>query len=202
VSEEARFVAEVRRWTGPFLRLSAAQGSLLYKHFELLRRWNKVLNLTRVDTIAEAAKRHYAESLWLAAQLSETVASVADIGAGAGFPGVPVAVVRPSCRVVLVESHQRKAAFLREAVSELPNVQVEPRRAETLAGPFDCVVSRAVRPLDVMEIARRLSARAALLVGLADAQALAMLPGMAGSQVQPLPWGKESAVFLAPTSST
>jgi 16S rRNA (guanine527-N7)-methyltransferase len=72
--------------------------------------------------------RRYAESLLLAAHFSEFVGpdsvTVADVGSGAGFPGVPVAVYRPDWRVSLIESHKQKSVFLAEAARQLPNVSV------------------------------------------------------------------------------
>ena len=95
--------------------LSPAQVSALDAHYQLLLRWNRTLNLTRVESLEEAVERHYCESVFLASHLPAGPLRVADIGSGAGFPGFPVAVARPDCQVTLIESHQRKAVFLREA---------------------------------------------------------------------------------------
>ena len=103
------------------------------------------MNLTTViRTLEEAIERHYCESLFLAAQLAgRRSCGVADVGSGAGFPGFPVAVLRPDCSVTLIESHQRKAVFLREASRGLPNVRVLANRAEDVTRQFDRVISRA-----------------------------------------------------------
>src|SRR5581483_9324513 len=93
-------------------------------------RWNKTLNLTRVESLEQAVERHYAESLFLAAHLPVGALRIVDVGSGPGFPGFPVAVVRGDCAVTLVESHQRKAVFLREASRPLENVEVVAKRAE------------------------------------------------------------------------
>ena len=135
----------------------------LKEHFALLAKWNKVLNLTRVDTWEEAVERHYGESLFLASHLRP--GTVAAIGSGAGFPGFVIAVARPDCSVTLIESHQRKAVFLREASRKLPNVRVIAKRAEEVKERFDWIVSRAVSYQDLAPHIGRLSNRAALLTG-------------------------------------
>jgi 16S rRNA (guanine527-N7)-methyltransferase len=86
----------------PWFELSPAQWTALEMHFQLLQRWNKVLNLTRIERPEEAALRHYAESLFLAGHLPQGSLRIVDVGSGPGFPGLPVAVVRPECSVTLV----------------------------------------------------------------------------------------------------
>ena len=150
--------------------LSAEQVSLLESHFRLLQRWNRVLNLTAITDEDEAAERHYCESLFLAGVLPSGPHRIVDIGAGAGFPGLPVAVLRPDCSVTLVESHQRKAVFLREASRDLPNVRVIAQRAEAVVRQpgneaFDWAISRAVSYSDLTGVLSRLAGKAALLTG-------------------------------------
>lgn len=141
-------------------------------HFQLLLRWNEKLNLTRITDLPEAVTRHYAESAFLTAHLSgEAGLRIADIGSGGGFPGVPLAILRPDVRVDLVESRSRKAAFLREATAKLANCRVLAQRAKDLVGPYDWVVSRAVAPADVLVL--RISPCVALLVGPEAAENLA-----------------------------
>ncbi len=126
-------------------------------------RWNKKLNLTRITDPKQAWERHYLESIRLAHQLPPGPLKIADVGSGAGFPGIPIAVVRPECQVTLIESRQRKAVFLREATRDLPNVRVLPMRAEDVKESFDWVVSRAVRPEDVLKL--KLASNFALMTG-------------------------------------
>jgi 16S rRNA (guanine527-N7)-methyltransferase len=111
-----------------------------------------------------------------------------DIGSGAGFPGVPVAVVRPDCDVTLVESHQRKAVFLREATRELANVHVIPRRVESVEERFDRAISRAVSYEDLSKALKSLAPAADLLTGAEEP------PTEMGFRWEPpirLPWGKQ-----------
>jgi 16S rRNA (guanine(527)-N(7))-methyltransferase RsmG len=144
--------------------LSPTQISALQDHYDLLCRWNKVLNLTTINGLEEAVDRHYCESLFLADRLPE-LGSFVDVGSGAGFPGFVVAIARPNCSVTLVESHQRKAVFLREASRETPNIKVVAARAETVKGTFDWLVSRAVSYQDLSAVVPRLAPRLALLSG-------------------------------------
>lgn len=144
-------------------RVTDGQAAALETHYKLLLRWNKVLNLTRVEALEEAVERHYCESLFLSERL--TAGSVVDIGSGAGFPGFVVAVARPDCTVTLIESHQRKAVFLREASRALGNVRVLARRAEEVRERFDWAISRAVAYNDLGRSATRLGKRFALLSG-------------------------------------
>lgn len=117
----------------PYGTLSNEQLALLESHYRLLLRWNQKLNLTRIEHLEEAIHLHYCESLFLATLLPAGPLRIADIGSGAGFPGIPVAVFRPECSVTLIESHQRKAVFLREASRGLQNVAVIAARAEDLS---------------------------------------------------------------------
>jgi 16S rRNA (guanine(527)-N(7))-methyltransferase RsmG len=144
--------------------VSLEQAAALEAHYELLCRWNRTLNLTRVEKIEEAVERHYCESLFLAERLPER-ASVVDIGSGAGFPGFVVAVARPQCAVTLVESHQRKAVFLREASRKLENLRVKAVRAEAVAETFDWMVSRAVSYEDLSPVLPQTAPHLALLTG-------------------------------------
>jgi 16S rRNA (guanine527-N7)-methyltransferase len=145
--------------------LSPEQLFTLESHYKLLSRWNQVLNLTTIKSLAEAVERHYCESLFLAAHLRSGSMEVADIGSGAGFPGIPVAVLRPDCSVTLIESHRRKAVFLREATRKFPNVRVLGVRAQEVNEAFDCAVSRGVSYEDLVPVLTKLARTADLLTG-------------------------------------
>lgn len=167
--------------------LTEQQAAALEAHYELLCRWNKVLNLTAIDRLEEAVDRHYCESLFLAAHIPDQAGlRVADIGSGPGFPGFPLAVVRPRCSVTLIESHQRKAVFLREASRALGNVRVLSRRAGDVKETFDWVISRAVSYADLGKAVRNLGGRLALLTG---------------AEEPPSAWGLEWDVVPVPGGS-
>jgi 16S rRNA (guanine(527)-N(7))-methyltransferase RsmG len=157
----------------------------LESHYSLMLHWNRTLNLTTVTDVEGAAVRHYCESLYLARVL--TPGRVVDVGSGAGFPGLVAAMVRSECQFDLVESHQRKAVFLREVSREQANVRVLAKRAEVVSKDYDWTVSRAVRPADVVKL--NLSLRVALLVGKEDSSELTSF------KFEQLPWGDNR--FLA-----
>jgi 16S rRNA (guanine(527)-N(7))-methyltransferase RsmG len=163
----------------PIGSLTEYQLDLLEQHYRLLCEWNKRINLTRIRGIREAVQFHYCESLFLAQWLPKDKLRIVDVGSGAGFPGIPVAVLRPDCTVDLIESHQRKAAFLREASRQLPNVNVVSRRAEECTGGYDWMISRAVRVEDLLKL--KLAPNRALLMGADDAE---------GLEVLKVPWGE------------
>ena len=173
--------------------LSAEQIGQLGQYYELLTRWNKVLNLTSVRTIEEAVERHYCESVFAACHLPEVAVSIADVGSGAGFPGLPIAIVRPQCSVALIESHQRKAVFLREAARDLGNVRVIAKRAEEVTERFDWVVSRAVRYSDIAGVLKKLGRNAELLTGEVRRSELA---GFDWQEPIPLPWGERRYLWI------
>ena len=149
--------------------------------------WNKIINLTRIERLEEVVDRHYAESLFVGANLPPGSLTIADLGSGAGFPGLPIAILRPECSVTLIESHQRKAVFLKEASRGLPNLSVLSKRAEDVGGSFDWVVSRAVSPGAVLKIARRLAPDLALLCNSTSLEA---------DRVIPLPWAEPRNLLM------
>lgn len=176
--------------------MSVEQVETLYAHHCLFGRWNRVLNLSSIRDFHSVVVRHYCESLFLGANLPGEPVSVVDVGSGAGFPGIPVAVLRPDCRVCLVESHQRKAVFLREATRSLPNVQVVARRAEEVEHRFDWLTSRAVSWRDLSTFARRTALHVALLMAAVDAHSLLKEKGLLWDEPIPLPWAKQKVLLL------
>jgi 16S rRNA G527 N7-methylase RsmG len=137
-------LAPFTRWLPP---LNEQQLSAIDAHLQLLQVWNPKINLTAIRDESEAVRRHVAESLFLAAQLPEGTVTICDLGSGGGFPGIPVGIARPDCRVTLVESDIRKGVFLREASRALPNMKVVTSRFETFSprdDGFDWLISRAV----------------------------------------------------------
>lgn len=187
------FAALLKKKTAGILTLEDAQVRALYQHYELMVQWNRRLNLTRVVELEEAVDRHYGESLVLAARVPEWVRSVVDIGSGAGFPGFPVAVARPDLKVSLVESDQRKAAFLREARDWARNVEVLAVRGEGLQREFDAVISRAVKPQEVLKVACKVGKWVGLLISEEDSGRL----GWAESTVANLPFGRGGVLWTA-----
>lgn len=114
---------------------------------EILR-WNRVHNLTAITDPETMIRRHVIESLALRPLLQGR--RIADVGSGAGVPGIPLAIVEPDSHFTLIESRGKRAAFLRhvQGLLGLDNVVVEHCRVETMAGasPFDTLLARAVAP--------------------------------------------------------
>lgn len=170
----------------PYGRLSPEQLTHLADHYSLLCRWNQRMNLTRIGSLEEAIRLHYCESLFLATCLPEGPLDVADVGSGAGFPGIPMAVLRPELTMTLIESHHRKSVFLAEACRTLANVKVLAQRAEGVANRFDWIVSRAVAPDEILHL--KLAPRATILMSDTEVRDTA--------QVKRIPWGKNRVAAL------
>ncbi len=121
------------------------------QHLRLIASANEHMNLTRITSPSEAAIKHIYDSIapWTHFQGAERVL---DAGTGAGFPGIPLAIVLPEIRFTLAESIQKKARFVDSVVEslELPNVQVTSCRAEEMAANqrVEAITARAVAPLD------------------------------------------------------
>jgi 16S rRNA (guanine527-N7)-methyltransferase len=115
-------------------------------YLDLLLKWNARTNLTAIRDPKEIVSRHFGESLFTAAHLP-VAQTLLDFGSGAGFPGVPIALLRPELHVTLAESQNKKAAFLREAVRTLHlSTEIWPDRVEAMPQTqrFDIVAMRAV----------------------------------------------------------
>jgi len=130
----------------PLALPEGAQEKLL-AYLDLLAHWNRAYNLTAVRDRREMIPRHLLDSL--AALPFVHGETLADIGSGAGLPGIPLAIARLDLAVTLIESNGKKARFLREAVRSLPlpKVTVEQARAQDATGTFDTVIARAFASL-------------------------------------------------------
>jgi 16S rRNA (guanine527-N7)-methyltransferase len=126
----------------------------LMAYISLLVKWNASYNLTAVREPEAMVSHHLLDSLAVLPHLPLDGAAdvrIADVGSGAGLPGIPLALARPQWQVALVEASQKKTAFLRQAKIELglENVEVHEMRIESLlpARPFSLVISRAFSDL-------------------------------------------------------
>ena len=117
---------------------------------ETLQTGAKKINLTAVSDAAGIAVLHFLDSLTVLERIADTDKNILDLGSGAGFPGLPLAIARPALRLTLLEARAKRAAFLREAADtlKLENVSVINARAEDAAASFaecfDAVLTRAV----------------------------------------------------------
>jgi 16S rRNA (guanine(527)-N(7))-methyltransferase RsmG len=171
----------------PYGTLSAQQLDLATRHYQLLQQWNARMNLTRIESLEDVVRLHYCESLFLGAWLPKKPATVVDIGSGPGFPGIPVAILRPDLNVTLLESNSRKCVFLRESSRDLPNLRVINARADGFKERYDWAISRAVAIPEV--VGSRLAPNLALLISKSD--------GPSGWEVVDLPWGSSRVIGVS-----
>jgi len=131
------------------IELTSAQRDALIAHLDLVDEWNAKFNLTAIRDREQQVTKHVLDSLTVRPWLRGP--TVADVGSGAGFPGIPLAIVEPERRFALLESTGKKCRFL-EAVRDtlgLANVEVIQARAESYKPEvrYETVVARAVGPL-------------------------------------------------------
>jgi 16S rRNA (guanine527-N7)-methyltransferase len=192
----------------PFLEgsaLSTAQLERLSAYLDLLVKWNSKINLTAVRNSDEIVTRHFGESLFAARQLfPEPIAeSVIDVGSGAGFPGIPMKIWNESAVLLLIESSQKKAVFLREVVRMLglDRVSIETARAEKAAVRAELVTLRAVERFDqILKTAHGLlktSGRLALLIGESQLKAAnSALPDLDWQSPVPIPLSQNRTLLV------
>jgi len=154
----------------------------LLDYLALVEKWNRVFNLTAVRDPKDMLYRHLLDSLAIVPYVSARLAL--DVGSGAGFPGIPLAMVRPQTQVTLLDSSQKKTAFLQQTAIELglTNITVVCKRVESWwpERRFDLVISRAFSGLsEFAEAAGRLCAVNGILAamkGVYPHEELAQLP--------------------------
>ena len=176
-------LTELHRGLGE-LGVSLPEGAAarLMSYLDLIAKWNRVYNLTAIRETDKALTHHLFDCLAVLPHLLG--GRVADVGSGAGLPGIPIALARPEWNVTLVESNQKKSTFLVQAVADLriDNASVAAERVETVdrAGGFDVVISRAFSDLPSFAgVAGHLLAPGGALVamkGLYPDEELALLP--------------------------
>ena len=193
-------------------RLTTSDLDHISMYIDILNRWNARMNLTAIRGEEEIVTRHFGESLFAAkhlfprtAEAAGAPARLADLGSGAGFPGIPIKLWAPDLHVTLIESNQKKATFLREVARALTltNIDVLNSRAESLDGQtFDTVTLRAVeRFASVLPTAASLlslGGRLALLIGSAQLpQAEAALPDLSWSEEITIPKSQNRVLAIA-----
>lgn len=141
------------------ITLSEPQITSLLAYIQLIGKWNKAYNLTAVREPLQMVELHLLDSLAILPHLTGT--RIADIGTGAGIPGIPLAICRPDCQFTLVDSNSKKTRFVQQAVLELKlsNVEVIHARVEEIkpAIPFDAVLTRAFASLpDIINLTSHL----------------------------------------------
>ena len=166
------------------LQLELPVGTIerLLDYLDLLDRWNATYNLSAVRDRSAMVTRHLLDSLSVATFVRGR--TLADLGTGAGLPGIPLAILAPERAVTLVDSNGKKTRFLRAAVRELglANVSVVEARVERAPGSYDCITARAFTSL-----AEMLTLGGHLLA--ADGLWLAMKGRDPGDEIAALPAG-------------
>lgn len=158
-------------------KLNEDQLTSVSTYMDILLKWNARMNLTAVRDPEQIVQRHFGESFFAARNLvlTNSTITVADIGSGAGFPGIPMKIYAPGLRSTLIESHGKKATFLREVCRALKfaNINVFSGRAEDWKQTAEVVTLRAVEKFgEVLPVAASLVAphgRLALLIGASQA---------------------------------
>jgi 16S rRNA (guanine527-N7)-methyltransferase len=147
-------------------------------YLDLLLKWNAKISLTAVRNPEEIVRRHFGESLFAGEHLKlESASSLADLGSGAGFPGLPIKILAPQLHVTLIESQQKKATFLREVIRtlEMKNAFAHAGRGEDLELRAQIVTMRAVERFEAaLPTAASLvepAGKLALLIGAAQSSA-------------------------------
>ena len=175
-----------------------------------LARWNRTYNLTAISTPAEMLTHHLLDSLAIQSDLQGT--RIADVGTGAGFPGLPLALCNPARHFTLIDSNGKKIRFVSHAAHALglANVTAVHARAENLKpeAPFDTVVARALAPLpqmlaQVAPLCGPLS-RVLAMKGRWPTEELAALPApwrLAGSRQLKIPGLAEARCVIVLTSA-
>ena len=163
----------------PFLKkpLSTEQVKQVVTYLDLLLKWNAKISLTALRDPEEIVQRHFGESFFAAEHAEVAQAStLIDVGSGAGFPGLAMAILAPQTQTTLIESQQKKVAFLREVVRalQLRNISVYAGRAEESKLKSQIVTMRAVEKFETaLPIAASLvdpEGKLALLIGASQAE--------------------------------
>lgn len=139
------------------IEFSEEQYNQFYKYMNLLIEWNKKINLTAIVEPKEIILKHFVDSLTIAKYI-EVNKIVADVGTGAGFPGIPLKIYRKDLKITLIDSLNKRLNFLNEVISELELEEIITvhGRAEELGQnkeyreKFDIVTSRAVANLSTL----------------------------------------------------
>lgn len=183
--------SDIERGLGA-LGLPASSAAGLASYINELQRWNAAYNLTAVRDPADMVVRHLLDSLSIVATVEAVIAAqqlkprLLDVGAGAGLPGIPLALVRPEWSLTLLDSNGKKARFLRhvQRTLALGNVEVIEGRVEACEGsePFPLIVSRAFASL-----ADFITLSGSLLAG--NGRWLAMKGKVAPEELRALPPG-------------
>jgi 16S rRNA (guanine527-N7)-methyltransferase len=197
--------ANIARLLQPFIQLDEMRLAAISKYIDLLIKWNARINLTAIRAPEEIVQRHFGESLFAAQHIlaRKPAKTAIDLGSGAGFPGVPFALLAPEVHVTLIESNQKKSTFLKELIYllGLKNVNVFSGRAESYSHSAGLVMLRAVEKFgEVLPLALSLvspGGRLALLVGTSQIElGKSLLPGVQWQEPVAIPSGHSRVLLV------
>ena len=123
----------------------------LEKFYEMLIKWNQVMNLTRITKKKEVYLKHFYDSLTIVRVVDlNNIKTLCDVGTGAGFPGIVLKIMYPNIQITLIDSLQKRINYLNEVIKELDLQGIETihKRGEDYKGQYDVVVSRAVANIE------------------------------------------------------
>lgn len=140
------------------MELSEKQMSQFDLYFELLLEWNSFMNLTAITELQEVIDKHFVDSIALGKYVSLNKKSILDLGTGAGFPGIPIKIMYPDAKIVLMDSLNKRIKFLNAVIEKLQLTEINAvhGRAEDMAHSiiyreqFDICTSRAVANLSTL----------------------------------------------------
>lgn len=139
------------------INLTDYQLSQFENYYQMLVEWNEKMNLTAITKKEEVYEKHFYDSLTVAFDFEFNNQTLCDVGAGAGFPSIPLKIVYPDLKITIVDSLAKRITFLNELCKqlELTNVKAVASRAEEFAGnnreTFDIVTGRAVARLNILD---------------------------------------------------
>ncbi len=140
------------------VKVTKAQAEKFQKYLEMLLEWNEKINLTAITDPSECVVKHFVDSLLFLKTVSpKQNAKIIDVGTGAGFPGIPIAIMRPDVKLTLLDSLNKRLVFLREVCKEL-NIEAEfvHKRAEEagkikgMRESYDIATARAVARMNTL----------------------------------------------------
>ncbi len=181
------------------------QTSKIREYIALLLRWNRSISLTTVTEPLEIVARHFGECMYAANLLPVENCRLADVGTGAGFPGLALKIARPDLQVVLIESNKKKCAFLFEVVRvlQLENVEIRSERFEGIRPETvsaDIVTCRAVGEFkELLRWSRRAlmhQGHLVLWLGADDATRIARAGGWVWQPAQRIPESQRRFILI------
>ena len=156
--EKEQFKKEIEKYANMIsITLNEAQIEQFYDYMNLLLEWNEKINLTAITKPEEIILKHFIDSITIAKNIKKD-AKIVDVGTGAGFPGIPLKIVRPDLQITLLDSLNKRIIFLNEVITQLKLDKIvavhgrveEVGKNKKVRGLFDISTSRAVANMAVL----------------------------------------------------